>query len=151
MKRILFIAFFLTTILNALNSQEPSIALQACDLPETTGAQCGTFEVFENRATRKGRKISLKVVVLRATGANRSPDPFFYIPGGPGSSATEDAPGVAQAFAKIREQRDLVFVDQRGTGGSNPLNCTLFDSSDPQSYLGYFFPLADVKKCREQL
>lgn len=42
----------------------------------------------------------------------------------------EDAPGIAQAFAKIRERSDLVFVDQRGTGGSHPLNCELFDPAD---------------------
>ncbi len=44
-----------------------------------------------------------------------------------------------------------MFVDQRGTGGSNPLNCDFFNPADPQSYLGYFFPVADVRKCREQL
>jgi pimeloyl-ACP methyl ester carboxylesterase len=76
---------------------------------------------------------------------------LFYIPGGPGSSATEDAPYVAQDWAKIRERRDLVFVDQRGTGGSNPLDCVFFNPSDPQSYFGSYFPLADVRRCREQL
>jgi len=59
--------------------------------------------------------------------------------------------GVARFFAKIREHRDLVFVDQRGTGGSNPLDCEFFNASDLQSYLGYFFPLEDVRKCRQQL
>jgi pimeloyl-ACP methyl ester carboxylesterase len=54
-------------------------------------------------------------------------------------------------FAKVRERRDLVFIDQRGTGGSNPLNCDLFNPADPQSYFGYFFPLEEVKKCRQQL
>ena len=126
--------------------------LQPCDVARIPGKSlCGHLEVFENRATQKGRKISLKIIVLPATGAEHSPDPLFYIPGGPGSSATEDAPGIATIFAKIRERHDLVFLDQRGTGGSNPLNCELFNSNDLQSYLGYFFPLEDVKKCRRQL
>jgi pimeloyl-ACP methyl ester carboxylesterase len=56
-----------------------------------------------------------------------------------------------QLFAAILEHRDLVFVDQRGTGGSNPLNCNFYDANDPQSSLEYFFPLKDVKKCREEL
>ncbi|MGH9944219.1 MAG: alpha/beta hydrolase, partial [Pyrinomonadaceae bacterium] len=47
--------------------------------------------------------------------------------------------------------RDLVFVDQRGTGGSNPLNCDFFNPSDLHSYFGFYFPLADVRQCREQL
>jgi pimeloyl-ACP methyl ester carboxylesterase len=46
---------------------------------------------------------------------------------------------------------DLLFIDQRGTGGSNPLNCQFFNPADPQSYFGYFFPLDDVKKCRQEL
>ncbi|MGH9957273.1 MAG: alpha/beta hydrolase, partial [Pyrinomonadaceae bacterium] len=93
----------------------------------------------------------LKIMVLPATGSERAPDGWFYIPGGPGSSATEDAPGIAPAFAKIREHRDLVFVDQRGTGGSHPLDCPMYNPKDLQSYLGYFFPLEDVKKCRTEL
>ena len=128
------------------------LTLTPCQVGGVEGqARCGRYEVFENRDSKKGRKISLKIVVLPATGAERAPDPLVYIPGGPGSSATEDAPGIAQLFAKIREHRDLLFVDQRGTGGSHPLNCDFFNAADLQSYLGYFFPLEDVKKCRKQL
>ncbi|HEX7314761.1 MAG TPA: alpha/beta hydrolase [Pyrinomonadaceae bacterium] len=132
------------------------ISLEPCEVPGPgegvkEQARCGTYEVFENRATKSGRKIKLKIVVYPATGRDKAADPLFYIPGGPGSSATEDAPYVAQDYAKIRERRDLVFVDQRGTGGSNPLNCDFFNPSDLSSYLGFYFPLADVRKCREQL
>jgi len=137
-------------------TQAALISLAPCEVPGTTPsikdkARCGTFEVFEDREHKAGRKIALKIVVYSATGTDKAPDPLFYIPGGPGSSATEDAPFVAQQFAKIREHRDLVFVDQRGTGGSNPLNCNFFNPSDLQSYLGDYFPLPDVRKCREEL
>ena len=133
-----------------------SISLTPCEVPgpdpsTKDKARCGTFEVFEDREHKAGRKIALKIVVYPATDPDKAPDPLFYIPGGPGSSATEDAPFVAQQAAKIREHRDLVFVDQRGTGGSNPLNCSLFNPGDPQSYLGDYFPLPDVRKCREEL
>jgi pimeloyl-ACP methyl ester carboxylesterase len=132
------------------------ISLAPCEVPGPTPstkdkARCGTFEVFEDREHKAGRKIALKIVVYPATGTDKAPDPLFYIPGGPGSSATEDAPYVAQQMAKVREHRDLVFVDQRGTGGSNPLNCNFFNPSDLQSYLGDYFPLPDVRKCREEL
>jgi pimeloyl-ACP methyl ester carboxylesterase len=133
-----------------------SISLKPCEVPGADGREkekvlCGSFEVFEDRKSNKGRKIGLKIVVFPATGPDRVPDPLFYIPGGPGSSATEDAPFVASEFAKIRQRRDLVFVDQRGTGGSNPLDCDLFNPSDVRSYLGDYFPLEDVRKCRKQL
>ncbi len=138
------------------NAPAASVSLEPCEVPGAREgakekARCGTYEVFENRAARSGRKIKLKIVVFPATGPDKAPDPLFYIPGGPGSSATEDAPYVAQVWAKIRERRDLVFVDQRGTGGSNPLNCEFFDPADPASYFGFYFPLADVRRCREQL
>lgn len=129
-----------------------AVTLKPCEPRGIPGpAKCGTFEVFENRATRKGRKIGINIIVLPATGDKREPDPFFYFAGGPGSGASEDAPGIARAFAKIREHRDLVFVDQRGTGQSHALDCTFFDAQNPQSYFEYFFPLEDVRKCRAEL
>jgi pimeloyl-ACP methyl ester carboxylesterase len=131
---------------------KPSLSLTPCEVSGVkVSAKCGKYKVFENRATKNGRKISLNIVVFPATGAERAADPFVYLAGGPGSGATEEAGDVAQAFAKVRERRDLVFVDQRGTGNSNPLNCDFFTPADPQSYFGDYFPLADVRKCREQL
>jgi pimeloyl-ACP methyl ester carboxylesterase len=129
-----------------------TVELKPCTPEGIKGdAKCGTLEVFENRATQKGRKIKLNILVLPATGQPREPDALFYFAGGPGSAATEDAVGIAQVLTGIRPHRDLVFVDQRGTGQSNPLNCTLFNSADPQSYLESFLPIDDVRKCREKL
>lgn len=137
---------------SAAHQNGPALALTPCEVRGVPGtAKCGTFEVFENRATRKGRKISLNILVLPATGEKREPDPFFYFAGGPGSAASEDAPGIAQGFARIREHRDLVFVDQRGTGRSHPLDCTFFDPKEPQSYFEHFFPLEHVRQCRSEL
>jgi len=107
---------------------------------------CAQLEVPEDRSLKDGRKIAIKIVIFPAAGKDKVPDPLFYIPGGPGSSATEDAPYVAQEFAKVREHRDLVFVDQRGTGGSNPLNCTFFNKADLQSYLGHWNPPDEVRR-----
>ena len=149
----LLICVSISVITTCQNRSAPSqLTLTPCEIGGFKGeARCGSYEVFENRTAGKGRKISLKIVVLPAKGPDRAPDPFIYIPGGPGSSATEEAPDIAQAFAKIHEHRDLLFVDQRGTGGSHPLNCEMFNAQDPGSYFGYFFPLESVKKCREQL
>jgi pimeloyl-ACP methyl ester carboxylesterase len=131
---------------------KPALELKPCEVKGIPGsAKCGALEVFENRATRKGRTIKINVLVLPATGQKREPDPFVYLAGGPGSAATEEAAGVAQIFAGLREHRDLLFVDQRGTGQSNPLNCDFYNPADAQSYLEYFFPIEDLRKCREQL
>ena len=137
---------------SAVRHSPPKIELKDCEARGIQGpAKCGTLEVYENRATKKGRKISLNILVLPATGNKREPDPLFYFAGGPGSAATEEARGIALAFPQLRETRDFVFVDQRGTGSSHPLDCNLYDPADPQSYLGYFFPLEDVRKCRAEL
>jgi len=151
---LIVIALVATLQVSSAASQNGTtpLALKPCEIKGITGpAKCGTLEVYENRATRKGRKININVLVLPATGEPREPDPVFYFAGGPGSGATEDAPGAVRGLVKIREHRDLVFVDQRGTGGSNGLECPLFDPNNPQSHLGHFLPLDDVRKCREQL
>jgi pimeloyl-ACP methyl ester carboxylesterase len=151
----LILALVLTILFSAAFSGQPQrvrgLVLADCEVPNIGKAKCGTYEVFENRTTKTGRKIELKILVLPATGSPRAEDPFVYIPGGPGSSATEDATGLASAFGKIREHRDLLFIDQRGTGGSHPLKCKFFNEADPQSYLGYFFPLDQVRQCRREL
>ena len=133
-----------------------SISLEPCEVNGTSQGTkekvlCGQYEVFEDRVAKAGRKISLKIVVFPATGSDKFGDPFWYIPGGPGSAATEEAPYIASQFQKLRERRDIVFVDQRGTGESRPLNCDFFNPADPQSYFGNYFPLDDVRKCRTQL
>jgi pimeloyl-ACP methyl ester carboxylesterase len=152
-----FVVFVIAGVAGwAQKTPEPKVELKPCELPgpepgKTEKVLCGQIEVFENRSSKKGRKIPIKIVVFPAIGAKKEPDPLFYIPGGPGSSATEDAPYVAKDFAKVREHRDLVFVDLRGTGGSNPLNCTFFKESDPQSYLGHWNPPEEVRRCRREL
>ena len=153
-KLLLFATLTLITTLHAASAVKHTnpLVLKDCQPPNIPGkAKCGTLEVYENRTTRTGRKISLNIIVLPATSDKREPDPFVYFAGGPGSAATEDAPGIARAFENNRKHRDLLFVDQRGTGASHPLDCKFYDPNDYQSYLGYFFPLDDVRKCRSAL
>ena len=148
MKKIILIV---AAVVVSLHSQK-RVVLNDCQPPGVKGpAKCGTLEVYENRATKKGRMISLNILVLPATGDKREPDPWVYFSGGPGSAATEDAAGLADVFKRIREHRDMLFVDQRGTGKSNGLDCPMYNPDDLQSYLGYFFPVEDIRKCRPQL
>src|ERR1041384_824064 len=154
-KKLSFIALLLLITLqsaSAVRQTKPTLVLTDCPIQGYPGkAKCGTYEVYENRATKKGRKIPLKIVLLPATSEKREADPFVYFAGGPGSAASDDAAGLAQAFPQILTHRDMLFVDQRGTGGSHPLDCKLYDPADLQTYLGYFFPLDDVRKCRAEL
>jgi pimeloyl-ACP methyl ester carboxylesterase len=113
-------------------------------------ARCARLSVFENRATKSGRVIPLRIVVLRAKGANPAPDPVFYLAGGPGQAATEMVR--PRSASGIRATRDAVFVDQRGTGGSNGLTCPFYGPPrDLQSYFDQFLPPPKVRACRERL
>ncbi|MGO1073554.1 alpha/beta hydrolase [Lysobacter sp. CA199] len=105
------------------------IAFDPCTLSSayaagTIAAQCARFEVPLNHAEPKGRKISLRVAWLPATeeGAAEA-DPVFFLAGGPGQAATESWPLIDGAFRDVRKRRNIVLVDQRGTGQSTPLTC----------------------------
>lgn len=87
----------------------------------------------EDRLTGTGRTISVRFVVIPATGPDRAPDPVVWFSGGPGGSAVDDIPVELPLLAGLNVHRDLVFVDQRGTVGSNPLNCPTFPAAWPIS------------------
>ena len=102
----------------------PSLALHRCRLPDLgSTAQCGSIEVFEDRSARTGRRIPIRFAVLPALAASPKTDPLFLIVGGPGQSATVSGAPMAAVFSKVNRERDIVMVDQRGTGGSSPLHC----------------------------
>ncbi|MBX5483954.1 MAG: alpha/beta fold hydrolase [Myxococcaceae bacterium] len=105
---------------------EGRLVLERCRLPGVSAqAKCGTLRVFENRAAASGRTIGIRVAVVPALAARPKPDPLFILAGGPGQAATAVAPMLVPAFDRVRRTRDLVFVDQRGTGASAPLDCAL--------------------------
>ncbi len=86
-------------------------------------AQCGSFSVKENPQDANSSAISLNVLLLPAVNPVPEKDPLFVIAGGPGQSAVVVAESVHGLFNDVRKNRDIVFVDQRGTGKSNPLDC----------------------------
>jgi len=112
---------------------------------------CGTYAVWENRAAQRGRKIELHVVVVPALGRDPAPDPIFVFAGGPGDAASNSARRWAMNRA-ARARRDIVMVDQRGTGGSHRLDCTVpRDPGDVQAYFEPPLPAAEVRRCRAEL
>jgi hypothetical protein len=148
---------FTAASLRQSSSNKPSpkarLELQPCNVGRNLEARCGKYEVFEDRSARTGRRISLNVVVVPATSAHPSADPLFFFSGGPGQGATGAAGAAGFGFlARVRKDRDLVFIDQRGTGHSNPLNCDRFDDpKDLQGYFGELYPLDKIRECREKL
>jgi pimeloyl-ACP methyl ester carboxylesterase len=101
----------------------PELRLRPCTLRPSVEARCGTFTVPENRAVKGGRTIALRVAVIPARDGGTRRDPIVVLAGGPGGSAVESAFGMLQLFSSVNGARDILLVDQRGTGRSNALEC----------------------------
>lgn len=114
----------LTAIGTSCGSTRTTLTLTRC-LAQGVPARCGVLTVPENRARPEGRGIALNVVVIPAARKPALPDAFTYLPGGPGGAATDSAGWVMQTFRSVHARRDILLVDQRGTGSSHPLACAL--------------------------
>lgn len=104
---------------------QPAFAETACDLPDVPPQlrprlRCGTVAVPRRNGNPGAGSFTLAIVVVR--GAEPAlPDPIVYIGGGPGSPLTIHA--ASQARVAYAPNRDLILVDQRGTGRSEPSIC----------------------------
>jgi len=128
------------------------VPLHPCHVEGTTEeVRCATYVVFEDRESREGRRIPLNIVVLPALGGKPSPDPIFFLAGGPGEAATTTVDWLKD-LKGLRQDREIVLVDQRGTGGSNPLGCEFYGRPvDLIRAAGDFYPPAEVRTCRHEL
>src|SRR5215510_151493 len=130
----LLLTLFFSTIACA------QLTLRPCTVNKTAGL-CSRYSVAEDRAHPKGRRIPLRVFVVPASTPQKRPDPLFLVEGGPGISAVENLGNLADIFFRgIARDRDIVAVEERGTGESNPLRCP--SSSRPRSLVD---DLADYK------
>jgi pimeloyl-ACP methyl ester carboxylesterase len=113
-------------------------------------ADCVSITVAENPDEPKGRTIDLFVARVPAISLKKKPDPLFLIAGGPGTSAVDLYTSSSGAFERLRRDRDIILVDQRGTGRSHRLDCDYGDEN-------LFERIDDVEvgraniKCRDEL
>ncbi len=120
----------------ATQSPDATLVLTDCHIrspgyPVSVAAQCGQLNVPEDRhGNNNGRQIPLNIARIPATAANPKKDPVLFLAGGPGQSAVETFPAMRSAWRHILKERDVILVDQRGTGKSNPLTCD-FDLPSP--------------------
>ncbi|BAO45729.1 alpha/beta fold hydrolase [Thiolapillus brandeum] len=92
-------------------------------LSRVVNARCVDYSVPLDYARPDAGHIRLHVAVIPSTGKNPRPDPLFFFAGGPGQSAVDSALLMWPVFSKVLGHRDIVLIDQRGTGQSTPLNC----------------------------
>lgn len=126
-----------------------SLPLSECSLVTGRAALCGTLTVPENYDVENGRSIDLNIAVIPARDRPVAADPVFMLAGGPGQAAVEAFPFILPLFGDLNNNRDIVLVDQRGTGQSNPLDCPNlrdlpFDTPEEEAF-------ALLEACRETL
>ena len=104
------------------------LEFHACELPQkrsgaTTRAWCAPFSVPEDPARPNGRRLNLRLALIRSDAPAADRDIVVYLAGGPGQSAVDSWPQMAAALSPLRKHHHILLLDQRGTGGSNPLTC----------------------------
>ncbi|MGZ9899900.1 alpha/beta hydrolase [Shewanella gaetbuli] len=113
--------------------------------------QCGQITVAENPAKPDGTQIDIHFAILPAIKNTHPNEALLAIAGGPGQSAVEHAAGFDRLLSKVRQQRDILLIDQRGTGQSNILNC---EDSSVTSTLAFddesIDMIAETQKCLDQ-
>src|SRR5687768_11880342 len=140
-------------LLSGAASPAPTLTLKPCRLEHPARmlalpAECGSLTVAEDPSKPDGRKIDLFVARVPAISLNKAPDPLFLIAGGPGTSAVDLYTSSAPPFDRIRRDRDIILLDQRGTGRSHRLDCAYSDRN-------LFERVGDIKleaenaKCRD--
>jgi pimeloyl-ACP methyl ester carboxylesterase len=122
--------------------------LHPCTIDEgPTEAFCGQYSVLEDRSARTGRQIRLKIVVAPALKRNPQSDPLFIFEGGPGGGAATLAMYRVPMFRRFQLERDIVLIDQRGTGDSNPLNCEPEDRAEEDFSQIDEYPVERLRTC----
>ena len=156
-KEIIFTFILLAAMVaNSIAQNHPATIYQKLHLYNITGTTDsmlrGSFPVFENRETKTGRIINLHVVVIPALHPDSAGTPIFYFEGGPGVAATNDAPIFTDPSIPYHKYHDIVLIDIRGTGNSNPLNCTSLQIKQGlKEQFTDMYPAEAVKACYDSL
>jgi pimeloyl-ACP methyl ester carboxylesterase len=125
-RNVLALSVLAGLLLPAISNAQPT---QACRVPGIkTEVQCG---VVKRALDPKNPAITIDVhyVVVPALARNKKQDALFFFAGGPGQSAIKVAPQVLGVFQRLSNWRDIVFIDQRGTGKTASLDCKFDDAA----------------------
>ncbi len=114
-------------------------------IPGSTRVDCGTLEVPERRDVKGGKVVSLFYAITRASEANPLTDPVLVLNGGPGQPGSDLIESGWDRLAELRRSRDIIYVDQRGTGYSQPgLYCR---NLSPVAFWHGGLTMADAEEC----
>ena len=133
----------------------PQIELSDCRIHAAPGfpgikARCGVFERHLDPDDAGSTLLKLNVAIVPALSLEPEPDPLVPIAGGPGGASVSFYAGYAHAFEKVRRHRDILLLDQRGTGESELMNCE-FDDDVIEGQLSRAEIIAHTETCLDML
>ena len=148
------IALLAGLLFGGVSLAEP-LALTDCRISAGPGfpsmkARCGTLERPLDPSDAASGTIQLKVAVVPALDLVPEPDPLVPIAGGPGQGTVEFYAAYANAFEHVRRSRDILLIDQRGTGESSRMDCPVDDDLLDGQY-STELTIEYTKACLEQL
>jgi pimeloyl-ACP methyl ester carboxylesterase len=133
-------------------SQNQQFTIENCHVDGIRAqVKCGKLQVLEDYTNASGNQITINFVVLPAIDNSDNKSPLMFLAGGPGQAAAELASGLSNVFYEVRKTRNLILVDQRGTGGSNPLQCDETAEQNIYALTPEDFTEREVKDCLKSL
>ncbi len=145
------LALSLLSLTAASWANDDKLTLENCHLGEIRSqVKCGKLEVPENYQQPDGDTIAVNFAVLPAIDDSEYKAPLMFLAGGPGQAAVELATGLNHVFREVRKTRDIILVDQRGTGESSPLSCDFEAVDNVYSSLPDALNPQEVKDCVAQ-
>jgi pimeloyl-ACP methyl ester carboxylesterase len=126
---------------------------------DSNKVSCFRIPVPKNVAAPHSGYYTLAVVIAKALNDTGRP-PLLYLHGGPGIATIENLKRYLKSptWKLLREQRDLIFFDYRGTGFSDPDLCAYiadslaaFDATNPSLQDRLAKENSLYKNCREAL
>jgi hypothetical protein len=134
------------------SEQSSAISTTPCNLEGVSEpVRCGVLHVPENPIKENGRRIALNIAIIPALADTTRRDPIVLLMGGPGEDAMSAGAWFLELFASLRRDRDILLIDQRGTGRSGGLQCDLYSPEEAAANLRDVYPVAAVQRCERQL
>lgn len=142
----------LLSLSNYSKANSQLLELKECHLDNISQqVKCGKLSVPKNYQLSDDDKLIINFAVLPAIDQNQDKEPVMFLAGGPGQAAVSLAAGLYKAFNEVRKTRDVILVDQRGTGKSNPLQCKDDLELDPYTFIPENYNADHIKNCIVQL
>jgi pimeloyl-ACP methyl ester carboxylesterase len=147
---VLLAAALLTGPLGAQTLELSDCRISAGHGTQSMKARCGTMIRPLDPSGGEPGEIELRVAVVPALNLTPEPDPLVPIAGGPGQGSVDFYTAYSHAFEDVRRDRDILLIDQRGTGESSTMNCD-FDEDLIEGEFSTELTIKYTRLCLEQL